>query len=195
MQGEVGTILGDELLHRKFVVSPGTRRPETVEKGRSRVIQFQKSKGALAAHWLRLLLRIHRPPNRRHAQANWTVYSRPDVKGCTGDYALTPRHRRWRWPAARLPSVCKRNSVRPSVLCSSREHVVPRPVDLFQEVIVEQLAPAGYKTNWTATSEAAQSSWWRLSGTIRSMTSWLRADGRSLLRGPTCEFGRVSGTP
>lgn len=32
-----------------------------------------------------------------------------------------------------------------------REHVVPRPADPFQQVIVEQLAPAGYKTDWTAT--------------------------------------------
>ncbi|HSU19107.1 MAG TPA: hypothetical protein VLI45_05120 [Acidobacteriaceae bacterium] len=32
-----------------------------------------------------------------------------------------------------------------------REHAVPRPADPFQKVVVTQLAPAGYKTDWTAT--------------------------------------------
>ena len=32
-----------------------------------------------------------------------------------------------------------------------REHVVPRPADPFQTLLVNQLAPAGYKTDWIAT--------------------------------------------
>ena len=38
--------------------------------------------------------------------------------------------------------------LRPS-LGALREHAVPHPADAFQKVIVAQLAPAGYKTDWT----------------------------------------------
>ena len=50
------TVPGDELLHSKFIVSPGTRRTETFEDSGFRVIEIRKPQDYLAVWWLTFLV-------------------------------------------------------------------------------------------------------------------------------------------
>lgn len=84
-----------------------------------------------------------------------------------------------------------------------REHVVPQPADLFQQALVKQLVPAGYKTDWTPTYGAGGGGEFMLTRHFGLRAGieivWnhpfndILADGRWTFRysvGPSFQFGR-----